>query len=146
MADLEPLIRYRKHIVDEKQRALSQLYRDAEQIELQKKRIEEQMEREKQVTNENLSPETMAYLGRYLEGARRKIEALARSLQKLDARINAAQEEVRAAFAEQKKAEIVEQQRKDAEKAAIAKKETNMFSDVAIERFHRRREDEDGDE
>ena len=36
MADLKPLIRFRKHTVDEKQRALAALYREQENVEKQK--------------------------------------------------------------------------------------------------------------
>ena len=49
MADLDSLIRLRKHAVDDKQRVVAQLYREAENLEKQKKVIQEQMAHEKKL-------------------------------------------------------------------------------------------------
>lgn len=141
MADLEPLIRYRKHGVDEKQRFLAQLYREAEKIEQQKKIIEDQIEREKKLALEMATADAQAYLGKYLEGARRKVKALEKSIEKMNVRIAAATEDMRAAFAEMKKVEIVQENRLKREEAEQKKKEDRELDEIAIEGFRRKKEE-----
>ena len=46
MADLEALIRFRRHTVDEKQKFLAQLFRDAENLQRQRQAIIDRMEKE----------------------------------------------------------------------------------------------------
>ncbi len=138
MADLKPLIRFRKHLVDEKQKMLSQLYRDAEKIEQSKQAILDQMEKESTLANEMGSTEAHQYLGRYLEGARKKIKALDASLKKMEVRIAAAQEDIRNAFAEMKKVEIIQTRREDEEERVEDKKESDTLDEMGIERFNKK--------
>ena len=140
MADLKPLIRFRKHTVDEKQRALAVLYRERENIEKQKKVVEDQMAHESAVGNEMATPEARAALGLYLQGARRKIEALNKTLKAMDQRIARAQEEIREHFAELKKVEITQDLRDKREAAVRKKKEEDTFDAIGIEQFGRREE------
>jgi flagellar export protein FliJ len=142
MADLDPLIRFRKHAVDEKQRILSQLYRDAENLERRRQEIIDQMEKEKQLAAEMKSHEYDAYMGRYLEGARKKVQAFDAAIKKIEVRIAAAQEDIREAFAEQKKVEITQRTRQAREKKARDKKDSDELDEVAIDRFRRRRDEE----
>lgn len=141
MADLEPLIKFRRHTVDEKRRFLAQLYREAEMMERQKKVIEDQMAREVEMAKQMQTAEAQAYLGKYLEGARRKVKAMDLSLKKMDVRIAAAQEDMRAAFAEMKKIEITQRNRDEREAAALRKKEDQELDEIGIDLF-RRREDQ----
>ncbi len=142
MADLDPLIRYRKHGVDEKRRALALLYEQVEELEKKKQQIEEQVEQEKKLAEEMASVEASAYLGRYLQGAREKIAAIGAEIRNLDTRITVAQEDMRRAFAEMKKVEITQRKRDEKEKAAQKKKEDNELDEIAIEGY-RRKLDED---
>ncbi|MBI4030764.1 MAG: hypothetical protein HY370_03745 [Proteobacteria bacterium] len=141
MADLEPLIKFRKHTVDEKRRFLAQLYREAEMMERQKQVVEDQMAREIETAREMQMAEAQAYLGKYLEGARRKVKAMETSLKKMDVRIAAAQEDMRAAYAEMKKIEITQRNRNEREAAALRKKEDQELDEIGINLF-RRREDQ----
>jgi len=141
MADLEPLIKFRKHTVDEKRRFLAQLYREAEMMERQKQVIEDQMAHEIEMAKEMQTAEAQAYLGKYLEGARRKVKAMEMSLKKMDVRIAAAQEDMRAAFAEMKKIEITQRNRDERDAAALRKKEGQELDEIGIDLF-RRREDQ----
>lgn len=143
MADLDPLIRYRRHAVDEKRRALAALYRQAEDLSRQKEALREEMARETQLAQEAGSVEATAYLGRYLDGVRRKVASLELAIRKAETRIAIAQEDVRAAFAEVKKAEIVQRNRKDREKAEQEKKDSKILDETGIELYRRRME---GDE
>src|SRR5271154_2016122 len=110
MADLRPLIRFRKHGVDEKRRFLAQLFREAEVVERQKKVIEDQMKKEIDLGRE-MGTDAQTYLGKYLQGARRKVKALELSIKKMEVRIAAAQEDIRESFAEMKKVEITQRNR-----------------------------------
>lgn len=141
MADLEALIKFRKHTVDEKQKILAQLYRDAENLQRQRQAIIDKMESEKKLAEEMGAPEALTYLGRYLEGARKKLQLYDTAIKKLEIRIIAAQEDIREAFAEQKKIEITQAQRKEREKAALNRKEDQAMDEVAIEGFRRKEEE-----
>ncbi len=136
MADLNPLIRFRRHIVDEKQKILSQLYREAEKIEQSRQMILDQMEREKQLAAE-MGPDAGTYLGRYLDGARRKVHALNASLKKMEIRIDTAREDIRGAFAEMKKVQITQEQREEREAQEEQKKEDRAMDEIGLEQFNK---------
>lgn len=142
MADLDPLVKLRKHTVDEKRRFLAQLYREAEHMQRQKEIIEKQMRAEQELAAEMGSPDAFAYLGRYLEGARRKVKAIEVSIRKMDTRIMAAREDVRAAYAEMKKIEIVRRNREAEEAAERRRQEERELDEIAIEGYRRRLEEE----
>lgn len=144
MADLEPLIKYRKHAVDEKRRFLAQLYREAEQIERQKQAVQIQMAREIDLAKDMGTTDAAAYLNKYLEGARRKIRALEGSLKKMDVRIAAAQEDMRAVFAEMKKVEIIQKNRESRAAAEQKKKDDQELDEVALDGYRRRVEEDAG--
>jgi flagellar export protein FliJ len=141
MADLDPLIRFRKHTVDEKQKILSQLYRDAENLERQRQAILDKMEREKKLAQEMGAPEALTYLGRYLEGARKKVKIYDGAIKKIEIRIAAAQEDIREAFAEQKKVEITQAERKAREKKARDHKDDQEMDDIALDGFRRKKDE-----
>lgn len=143
MADLQALIRLRKHAVDEKQRAVAQLYREAETLEKQKKVVEDQMAHEKRLAEEMNRPEAISFYTRYAEGARKKIAALQISIKKMEGRIEAAQEDMRTAFAEMKKVQITQARREKREAKAIQKKEDAQMDDIAIEQYRRQTLEED---
>lgn len=142
MADLEGLIKLRKHAVDEKQRALAKLYRDAENLQRQRDNIVEQMENEKRLAAEMGSIDATAALGKYLEGARRKVQAFDMAIKKIETRIAAAQDDMREAFADQKKIEITQRERNTRAAKAQARKEDNEMDEVALEGYRRREEDD----
>jgi flagellar FliJ protein len=137
MADLKSLIRYRKHGVDEKRRQLAQLYREAEVVERQKKVIEDQMQKEIDLAAEMGGVDAQVHLGKYLQGARKKIKALERSLEKMNERIAAAQEDMRESFAEMKKVEITQRNRDKREDDDQRKKEDAELNEIALEQFRR---------
>lgn len=140
MADLDPLIRHRKHMVEEKQKALALLYRDAENLQRQKQAIIDKMDNEKKLAEEMASPDVNTYLGRYLEGARKKIRIFDAAIKKIELRIAAAQEDMREAFADQKKVEIIQRTRKAREKAAQDRKDDQDMDEKAIDGFRRKDE------
>ena len=141
MADLKSLIKLRKHVVDEKRRFVAQLYRDAERLEQQKQVVLNQMRSEEEMAKKMATAEAAAYLGRYLEGARKKIRALDVSLKKMEARIMAAQDDMRTAFADLKKVEITQRNRERRAAATLKKKEEKELDEIGIE-LHRRGKEE----
>lgn len=142
MADLESLIKVRRHAVDEKRRFIAQLYREAEKFEQQKQVILNQMKKEEAMAEQMATAEAAAFLGRYLEGARKKIRALDSSIKKMETRIAAAQEDMRTAFAELKKVEITQRNRNKREKTVRDKRESKELDEIGVGRFHRREKEE----
>lgn len=143
MANLKPLIRLRRYTVDEKQKLLSQLYKEAELIIARRRVLEEQLEKEKEIANAQNTPDASADYGRYAENVRKNIGKLNEAIMRVEIRIQAAQEDVRAAFAELKKVEIVQRNRQDEEQKEQDDKESDALDDIAIEGF-RRKQDTDG--
>lgn len=138
MARLDPLIRYRKHIVDEKQRVLGELLRQVERLEAQKQQQLQNLARETELMEMDRARakfDTVEYFGLFAQGVREKIALIEDGQKKLEARINMAREDVREAFAELKKIEIVDRNRKDEQRKDIAKKESASFDETAIARF-----------
>lgn len=142
MADLDPLIRYRKHGVDEKRRVLADLYRQADELAQEKKAVQEEVKRETELAEQDATAESVAYLGRYLQSARRRIDALDKAIRKMETRIIVAQEDMRSAFAEMKKVEITQRNREAREKVKERRKEEQELDEIAIEQYQRR-EDSD---
>lgn len=142
MADLHALIRFRKHTVDEKQRVVARLYREAEEIEQRKQNILNQIEKEREQAEEMQIPFVMTYYGLYVDGARKKIKGLDRALEKVNARIETAREDLREAFAELKKVEITQRKREEEEDAEEKRRETQILDDIGIDSYRRKLNEE----
>lgn len=82
MTDLDPLIRLRRHTVEEKQKFLSALYRETELLEAKKRSLENQLDNEKQIALAQGTPDASADYGRYAENVRKKNWKIFRSAQK----------------------------------------------------------------
>ncbi len=140
MADLHALIRVRRHTVEQKQKVLADLYRKAEELENQKKELNETLAMERRKLDE-MGVEALGYFGRYSEVVRERSEEIDESMKRLNNRIEVAREEVRLAFSELKKIQITQENREAEEKKARDKKESALLDDIAIEGY-RRRQDE----
>ncbi|HBR69074.1 MAG TPA: hypothetical protein DEA55_06840, partial [Rhodospirillaceae bacterium] len=105
MADLDPLIRVRKHAVEQKQKFLAELYRQAEELARQKQTLLDQLASERSKISEMESAEMMSYFGRYADAVKDRVEDIDEAAVKLETRIEIAREDMRAAFAELKKIE-----------------------------------------
>lgn len=143
MADLESLIRVRRHAVEQKQKFLADLYRQAESFAARRKNLEEEMAREREATDSLGTLDAPLIFARYADGVKKKIAALDREMAKLEPRIRLAQEDVRMAFAELKKIEIIDDNRKAQEKSEARKREDRMYDEIGIERFRRQKEDDE---
>lgn len=145
MADLKPLIRHRKHIVDQKQKFLAELYRQAEELQEKKEALQEQIDGEIRLAEKMNDAQTQTYLGHYLEGARHKMQDIDDSIEQMNVRIEAAREEVRLAFADMKKIEITQRQREEREEEELRKKEDKELDEIGLDVYRRRQEKQEAE-
>jgi len=140
MADLNPLIRVRKHAVEQKQKFLAELYRQAEELENQKKTLLDQLTEERKAL-ETMSVEALTYFGHYSEAVKGRVADIDDAVGKLEVRIGIAQEDMREAFAELKKIEITQERREAEAQAEIDKKEADELDEIALEGYRRKMEE-----
>lgn len=142
MADLDPLIRVRKHAVEQKQKFLAELYRQSEELQTQKQNLIDTLAEERKKVEE-MGVAALGYFGRYSEAVRGRVEAIEDALKKMEKRIDMAREDMREAFAEQKKIQITQKRREEAERKKRDKKDSDVMDEIAIEGFRRHNEDEE---
>lgn len=136
MADLEPLIRVRKHTVEQKQKFLAELYRQSEELETEKKSVLERLEVEREKVKE-MQVEMLSYFGPYTDAVKERVSEIDEQRGNLETRIEIAREDMREAFAELKKIEITQERREAEEEAEISKKESDELDEIGLEIFRR---------
>lgn len=137
MTDLHPLIRVQRHALEQKQKFLAELYRQAEEMQAQKDTLLKQMAQEREKVKE-LGVEMLSYFGPYSEAVKDRVADIDAALVQLDKRIEFAREEMRAAFAELKKIEITQEAREDEQTKEVEKKETQELDEIALETYRRK--------
>lgn len=142
MANLLSLIKLRRHTVDEKQKVLAELYRQVETIQQQKNSLIERLRKERDVLDKFGTIEMFAYFGRFSQNIQKIIERLNQDKAKLEGRIQIAQDDVREAFANMKRIQIVQKERERVEKKEAEDKETRELDEMGIEGYRRRDEGE----
>lgn len=140
MANLKPLIRLRKYRVEEKQKALAELFRQTELLESRKRVLFADMEREEKMAEESQSIDAMYSFVAYAARVHTEIVKLNGLLKLMEPRILKAQDEMREAFSEQKKAELIQEQREEEEKREIARKENTNLDEIGVELFRRKQD------
>lgn len=140
MADLKPLIRVRRHGVEQRQKVLSDLYRKAEQLAQEKKNLLDRLDEEQKHLAE-MDVSMLSYFGPYSDAVHERVGEIDKAAKTLEARIEIAREDVRRAYAELKKIEITQERREQEEERALNKKEAMELDEIAIEGF-RRKQDE----
>ncbi len=141
MADLNPLIRVRKHVVEQKQKFLSELYKHAEELDQQKVTLLAQLAEEQEKTAE-MGVEFQAYFAPYAESVKHRVADIDHARGQLEVRIEIGREDIRKAFAELKKIEITQERREGEEQAEIDKKESDELDEIGIEVYRRRQAEE----
>jgi flagellar protein FliJ len=143
MADLNPLIRYRKFEVEEKQKFLAQLYREFEMLENHKLGLLKDIERERKLieNDEDNIEQRGAYL-LYVDRVRIKLAEIEEAQKFLNQKIEKAQDEVREAFADMKKIQIIQERRDEEEEREINAKESRSLDEIGITLTERRRREE----
>lgn len=141
MADLEALVRVRRHAVEQKQKFLAELYKQADELEGQKETMLTTLAEERKKVDE-MGVEALGYFGHYSEAVRGRVEDIDEAMKKLNRRIEIAREDMRDAFAELKKVEITQERREAEEEKELKKKESDIMDEVALEGYRRRTEEE----
>jgi len=140
MAKLDGLIRVRKHALDQKQKFVAELYRQAEELQNQKITLLDTLEDERKKVDE-MGVEMLSYFGPYSEAVKERVTEIDQASETLESRIEIAREDMRAAFTELKKIELTQQAREESEEKAINKKESDELDAIAIEGFRRKQEE-----
>lgn len=141
MADLDPLIRVRKHAVEQKQKFLAELYRQAEELEAQKKNMLDTLAEERKQVDQ-MGVEALGYFGNYSQAVKNRVEDIDDAMKKLNNRIEIARDDMARAFEDLKKIEITQERREAEEQKAIKKKEDDMMDEIALEGYRRKVEEE----
>ncbi|HOO51658.1 MAG TPA: flagellar export protein FliJ [Alphaproteobacteria bacterium] len=141
MADLEPLIRLRRFRVEEKQKALAELFRQAELLEGRKRSILGELDHERLLAERSGDVDSLVAYAAYSSRMATEIDRLDGQLEKLDLRIEKAQDDMREAFSEQKKAQIIQERRDAEERAEQDAKESKNLDEIGIEVFRRSESD-----
>ncbi len=142
MTNLAPLIRVRKHAIEQKQKLLAELYRQAEQLADNKRRLLDQLAEEQAALKNTDSVEMIRSLAVYAEAVKGRVADIDAAMKRLDARIEVAREDMREAFAELKKIEITAERRADEIRAEFDKKESDMLDEMGIDAYRRKIEEE----
>ena len=140
MADLNSLIRVRRHVVEQKQKFLTALYDQADALEDQKQAMLTQLAIEK-VKIEELGTEMLSFFDQYSRAINERIVDLDNAADTLNKRIDMARDEVREAFSEVKKIEIIQERREAEERAKQDKKESETLDEIAIEAIQRKKDE-----
>lgn len=143
MADLKPLIRLRQYAVDEKQKILSDLYRQVEAFEARRMHLIQQLEKEREMLSDVAQVEMIAYFGRFSDAVMKDVERLNGNIARLETRIRMAQDDMRNAFADLKRVEIVQKSRVQAQADKVKARETKELDDIGIEGFRRNAQTEE---
>ena len=139
MANLKPLIKLRKFQVEEKQKILAILLREVEKFEAKKSDLLLQIKEERRLAEESGDYETQAAYRLYVERARIQVRVFEGEINKYNHLVNKAQEDMRAAFAEMKKIEIIQENREDDEERELNRKDSAIMDEVGID-GHRRKD------
>ncbi len=135
MADLKPLIRLRRHALDDIRRAVAELEERRREIEAQQKALEVELVREREAAGQD--PAARLSLEGYLKRARQRGEDFERALAAIDEELSAAHDRMAEAFAEVKKFELTQEARDSAAKAKAKKREDQMLDEIALDGFRR---------
>jgi flagellar FliJ protein len=136
VADLSPLIRLKKHEVDQQRHVLAKLYQSLGLLEQERARIEAELAAEKDRLNH--SDEVAFTFAGYLEGAMRKINSVDQLRAQLNRQIEEEKDVLIDLFAELKKYEMTQEERERLEEEERQIKENQMLDAIGLETFRRR--------
>lgn len=137
MANLEPVIRYRKFQMDEKRRMIARLYAEADKIYGHKQRALDEVARERAYVDASEDPRVITGFLSYQGLMKKKIALIDTEIKRIDARIEIAQDDLREEYTELKKFEIVHRRRLERRRKEMEKREAQLFDAIAIEAYFR---------
>ena len=136
MSDLHVLIRLHQHELDEKRRALADLYTDLANLEQQQRALERSFDLEKEaVAKANDVHFTFA---QYAETVVKRREELARAETELEGHIERAKASLLETFGELKKFEMTQEERDRLEAEERAFRESQDLDAIGLETFRRK--------
>lgn len=137
MADLAPLIRYRKFQLDEKRRFIARLYAEADKVYGFKQRALDEVAQERAFADNTDDPHVITGFLAYQGQMKKKISMIDVEIRRIDARIELAQDDLREEFAELKKFEIVQRNRLRKRREELDRREAALFDAQALEIYRR---------
>jgi flagellar export protein FliJ len=136
MADLSVLIRLQEHELDEKRRALAELYKSLAELERRQRDLERAFELEKEaVAKANDVHFTFA---KYAESVLRQREDMARAEAELGKHIDAAKQSMLETFSELKKYEMTQERRERLEAEERRLRENQTLDEIGLEGYRRK--------
>ena len=128
MSDLKPLIRLTKFRLDDMRRLLSQLHAESDLLRRAIEDHDAEVVREREVARGD--HESRLLFGAYLRRMNDRRDQLLAAIRDVELRIVTATDELAEIFMEQKRLEIVEQNRIDEERREVARKETQVLDET----------------
>jgi flagellar export protein FliJ len=122
--------------VDEKQRQVADLQRLRADLEARIAGLSVEMEREGELAN--AEPELRASFPAYVTGAQQRRAVLRKSCAEVDAKIEAAREELNAAYREAKKYEVAAENRTKRANTALARRVRAELDEIGADGYRRR--------
>lgn len=136
MADLNALIRLHKHELDEKRRALGELYSMMAELERERREMERAFEREKEAVKDNESIHFT--FASYVEKMKQQQKMLDQKSLQLEKKIESAKEDMMNTFSELKKYEMTQAERDRLAEEERLMKESQALDEIALQGFIRR--------
>jgi hypothetical protein len=137
MANLAPVIRYRKFQLDEKRRFIARLYSEADKVYAFKQKALDEVSREKKFVSESDDPYVITEFLSYQGLMKKKIGIIQVEIGRIDARIQIAQDDLREEFTELKKFEIVHRRRLERKREELERRESILLDAQAVEAWRR---------
>lgn len=128
MSDLKPLIRLTKFRLDDMRRMLAQLHAESDMLRRAIADHDAEVVREREVARDDT--ESRMSFGAYLRRMSDRRDQLVAAVRDVEIRIAAATDELAEIFMEQKRLEIVEQNRIEEERRELARKETQVLDET----------------
>ena len=128
MSDLRPLIRLIKFRLDDMRRVLAQLHNESDLLRRAIVDHDAEVVREREVARSD--GESRLVFGAYLRRMSDRRDQLVAAVRDVEIRIAAATDELAEIFMEQKRLEIVQQNRIDEEMRELARKETQVLDET----------------
>jgi len=138
MAGLAGIIRLRRFQLDEKRQALAGWHRFADELRADRARLEQSIADEQKAARDSVDPSSALSFGAFVRAALDRRKRIDDSLAKVEAEIEAATEEVRDAYADLKRFEQTEAQRRTREGMRRARAETAQLDEIGLEGYRRR--------
>lgn len=139
MSDLSVLIRLHKHELDEKRRALADLYAALAELEKQQRALERQFELEKEAVKK--ANDVHFTFAQYTDTVLKRREELKRAEAELEEHIQRAKLSLLDTFSELKKFEMTQEERERIEAEERAFRESQDLDAIGLEGFRRRKDE-----